>query len=225
MKIHKEGTSMIVGSFIITIVIAALLFYYAGINVWTIIVSCIPLILTVFFISFFRDPVRHPVGDETHITAPADGKIVIIKEVEESEYFHHPMLQISVFMSFFNVHINWIPMTGIISFFKYHPGNYLAAWHPKSSVKNERTTVVLKNSSGVEILCRQIAGLFARRVVCYAEYEKKFKAGEQLGFIKFGSRADVFLPIGTKVNVKIGDKVTGSETVIAELQPTPAPAE
>ncbi|MDY5823593.1 MAG: phosphatidylserine decarboxylase, partial [Candidatus Coprenecus sp.] len=133
------------------------------------------------------------------------------------EYFHDRRLQVSVFMSFFNVHINWAPITGIISFFRYHPGNYLAAWHPKSSTKNERTTIVLKNEDGTEVLCRQIAGLFARRVVCYAEYQKPFKAGEQIGFIKFGSRADLFLPLDTKINVKIGDKVTGSETIVAQL--------
>lgn len=217
MTINKEGTSTILISFLFTAVIAFLLFRFSGVNVWTIIVSAIPLLLSIFFLSFFREPVRHPAGDSHLVTAPADGKIVIIKEVEEPEYFHGKRLQVSVFMSFFNVHINWVPVTGSISFFKYHPGNYLVAWHPKSSTKNERTTVVFKNEDGTEVLCRQIAGLFARRVVCYAEFGKNMNSGEKLGFIKFGSRADLFLPLGTKVNVKIGDKVTGAETIVAEL--------
>ena len=217
MRIHKEGNLIILTSVLFAAVIAGSLFYFNGVNVWTCIVSAIPIIFAIFFIAFFRDPVRHPAGDSHKVTAPADGKIVIIKEVEENEYFHDRRLQVSIFMSFFNVHINWAPISGIISFFRYHPGNYLAAWHPKSSTKNERTTIVLKNEDGTEVLCRQIAGLVARRVVCYAEYEKPFKAGEQIGFIKFGSRADLFLPLDTKINVKIGDKVVGSETIVAEI--------
>jgi len=219
MTINKEGTSTILASFFFTAVIAFLLFRFSGITVWTVSISAIPFILSVFFISFFREPVRHPAGDSHLVTAPADGKIVIIKEVEEPEYFQGKRLQVSVFMSFFNVHINWVPVTGSISFFKYHPGNYLVAWHPKSSTKNERTTVVFKTEDGTEVLCRQIAGLFARRVVCYAEFGKEMNSGEKLGFIKFGSRADLFLPLGTKVNVSIGDKVTGAETIVAELSP------
>jgi len=218
MGINKEGTSTICISFLFTAFLASLMFYFSGITVATSIISAIPLILSIFFITFFREPVRQPAGGSHVVTAPADGKIVIIKEVEEPEYFKDKRLQVSVFMSFFNVHINWVPITGSVSFFKYHPGNYLAAWHPKSSTKNERTTIVLKNENGTEVLCRQIAGLFARRVVCYAEYEKHMCSGEKLGFIKFGSRADLFLPIGTKINVKIGDKVTGAESIIAELQ-------
>lgn len=219
MTINKEGTSTILASFFFTAVIAFLLFRFSGVTAWTVSISAIPLILSIFFISFFREPVRHPSGDSHLVTAPADGKIVIIKEVEEPEYFQGKRLQVSVFMSFFNVHINWVPVTGSISFFKYHPGNYLVAWHPKSSTKNERTTVVFKTEDGTEVLCRQIAGLFARRVVCYAEFGKEMKSGEKLGFIKFGSRADLFLPLGTKVNVRIGDKVTGAETIVAELAP------
>ncbi|MBQ0006679.1 MAG: phosphatidylserine decarboxylase family protein [Alistipes sp.] len=218
MKINKEGLSTILISVIFTALFASVLFYFSGIRIWTVALSAIPFFLSVFLITFFREPKRRPSGDSHSITAPADGKIVIIEEVEENEYFHEKRLQVSVFMSFFNVHINWVPLTGKISFFKYHPGNYLAAWHPKSSTKNERTTVVIKNEDGTEVLCRQIAGLFARRVVCYAEFDKNMKAGEKLGFIKFGSRADLFLPLGTKVNVKIGDYVTGAETIVAELE-------
>lgn len=217
MKIHKEGGSIITMSFVFALILGGGSFYFGGSTVLSWILTAIPVGFGIFFICFFRDPKRTPTGDGHKVTAPADGKIVIIQEVNEDEYFHDRRLQVSVFMSFFNVHINWAPISGIVSFFRYHRGNYLAAWHPKSSTKNERTTIVFKNEDGTEVLCRQIAGLFARRVVCYAEYEKPFKAGEQIGFIKFGSRADVFLPIGTKVNVSIGDKVTGSETVIAEL--------
>lgn len=217
MKIHKEGGTIITMSFVFALILGGGSFYFGGSTVLSCILTTIPVGFGIFFICFFRDPKRTPTGDSHKVTAPADGKIVIIQEVDEDEYFHDRRLQVSVFMSFFNVHINWAPISGIVSFFRYHRGNYLAAWHPKSSTKNERTTIVFKNEDGTEVLCRQIAGLFARRVVCYAEYEKPFKAGEQIGFIKFGSRADVFLPVGTKVNVSIGDKVTGSETVIAEL--------
>ncbi len=217
MRIHKEGTTIIILGIISALIISSLLFFYFGIEVWTVLLSLIPIGFSIFFISFFRNPVRVQNGDDYKISAPADGEIVIIQEVEEGEYFKEKVLQISVFMTFFNVHVNWIPISGIISYFKYHPGNYVAAWHPKSSVKNERTTVVIKNKDGVEILCRQIAGLFARRVVCYAEKGKEVKSGEELGFIKFGSRADVFIPLGSKVCVKMGDKVVGSETIIAEL--------
>ena len=225
MKIHKEGTAIIAISFVLALVLGGGSFCLHLPSVLSWILTVIPIGFGIFFICFFRDPVRTPKGDSHKVTAPADGKIVIIEEVDEPEYFHDRRLQISVFMSFFNVHINWAPINGIVSFFRYHRGNYLAAWHPKSSTKNERTTIVLKNEDGTEVLCRQIAGLFARRVVCYAEYRKPFKAGQQIGFIKFGSRADVFLPLGTKVNVKLGDKVTGAETVIATLSGQDAPSD
>ncbi len=217
MKIHKEGNVIITTAVLFTLIIGGSLFWFCGVNWWTCLITFFPFGLAVFMISFFRDPKRTPKGDSHLVAAPADGKIVIIEETEEGEYFKDRRLQVSIFMSFFNVHINWAPISGIVTFFKYHRGKYLAAWHPKSSTKNERTTIVFRNEDGTEVLCRQIAGLVARRVVCYAEIEKNFKSGEQIGFIKFGSRADVFLPLGTKVNVKIGDKVTGSETIIAEL--------
>ncbi|HIZ86443.1 MAG TPA: phosphatidylserine decarboxylase family protein [Candidatus Coprenecus stercoravium] len=218
MKIHREGAPIIILSLVFALILGGPCFYLGAHPALSWILTLIPVGFAVFFMCFFRDPKRTPTGDSHKVTAPADGKIVIIQEVEEPEYFNDRRLQISVFMSFFNVHINWAPISGIVSFFRYHRGNYLAAWHPKSSTKNERTTIVFKNEDGTEVLCRQIAGLFARRVVCYAEYDKPFKAGQQIGFIKFGSRADVFLPLGTKVNVNVGDKVTGSETVIAELE-------
>lgn len=218
MKIHKEGLASI--SFVI-IISAALSYMCLSLTDYHPLAWVLTVILAgfaIFVISFFRVPKRSPKGNSHEISAPADGKIVIIEEVEEPEYFEGKRLQVSIFMSFFNVHANWVPMTGVISHYKYHPGNYLAAWHPKSSTKNERTTIVIKNEDGTEILCRQIAGLVARRVVCYAHKGKHFNAGDEIGFIKFGSRADLFLPLGTEVLVKKGDKVTGAETIIAKLK-------
>lgn len=217
MKIHREGGPVIIMSLALALILGGLSFCLGAPKVLCWILTLIPAGFAIFFISFFRNPERTPAGDSRKVTAPADGKVVIIQEVEEPEYFRDRRLQVSVFMSFFNVHVNWAPVSGIVSFFRYHRGHYLAAWHPKSSTKNERTTVVFRNEDGTEVLCRQIAGLFARRVVCYAEDGKPFKAGEQIGFIKFGSRADVFLPLGTRINVSVGDKVKGAETVIAEL--------
>lgn len=222
MKIHREGGPVITMSFVFALILGGSLYYFGVHPAICWVFTLIPAGFGIFFMCFFRNPRRSPAGDSHKVTAPADGKVVIIQEVEEPEYFHDRRLQVSVFMSFFNVHVNWAPVSGIVSFFRYHRGHYLAAWHPKSSTKNERTTIVIRNEDGTEVLCRQIAGLFARRVVCYAEYDKQFKAGEQIGFIKFGSRADVFLPLGTRVNVAVGDKVTGAETVIAELQNTGA---
>ena len=193
MKIHKEGATTILMALIFAVLLGGTSRYFGAPPVLYWILFSIPMGLAVFFICFFREPKRTPTGDSRKITAPADGKVVIIQEVEEPEYFHGRRLQISVFMSFFDVHVNWAPVSGIISFYRYHRGTYLAAWHSKSSTKNERTTIVFKNEDGTEVLCRQI------------------------GFIKFGSRADVFLPLGTKVNVAVGDKVRGAETIIAEL--------
>ena len=146
---------------------------------------------------------------------PADGKVVVIEETEETEYFHDRRLQVSIFMSPTNVHVNRNPISGIVSYFKYHPGKFLVAWHPKSSTENERTTVVVKKANGVEVLFRQIAGALARRIVWYVKEEQTVTQGDEFGFIKFGSRVDLFLPIGTKVNVQIGDKVVGGKTIIA----------
>src|SRR5690606_23208551 len=148
---------------------------------------------------------------------PADGKVVVIEEAEETEYFKDKRIQVSIFMSPINVHINRNPLSGVVSFFKYHPGKFLVAWHPKSSTDNERTTVVVRNRNNVEVLFRQIAGALARRIVWYVKENDAVEQGEEFGFIKFGSRVDLFLPLGTKVNVNIGDKVVGGKTVIAEL--------
>jgi phosphatidylserine decarboxylase len=154
---------------------------------------------------------------EGTILCPADGKVVVIEETEENEYFHDRRLQVSIFMSPINVHVNRNPISGIISYFKYHPGKFLVAWHPKSSTDNERTTVVVKNANGVEVLFRQIAGALARRIVWYVKENDNVTQGSEFGFIKFGSRVDLFLPLGTEINVNIGDKVVGGKTIIGKF--------
>src|SRR5690606_30868098 len=173
--------------------------------------------LFIAIVQFFRSPKRTIHIDDNAVLCPADGKIVVIEETEETEYFNDKRLQISIFMSPTNVHVNRNPISGIVSYFKYHPGKFLVAWHPKSSTENERTTVVVQNSNNVEVLFRQIAGALARRIVWYVKEGDAVQQGEEFGFIKFGSRVDVFLPVGTKVNVNIGDKVVGGKTVIARF--------
>ena len=164
---------------------------------------------------FFRNPERTVIPDNQLIISPADGKVVVIEEVKEEEYFKDKRIQLSIFMSPLNVHVNRYPVSGLVTYFKYHPGKYLVAWHPKSSLLNERSTVVLKCENGQEILVRQIAGAVARRIVPYSEEGRQVIQGSELGFIKFGSRVDIFLPPGTNIGVKIGDKVTGNKSVIA----------
>lgn len=214
MTIHKEGTATLTIALLFGVLLTAGGYYITPL----LLIPCIvvSVALFVFFLYFFRKPNREAVNKDGHIIAPADGKVVVIEETEELEYFKEKRLQVSIFMSPFNVHINWYPIKGIIKFFKYHPGKHLVAWHPKSSTDNERTTVVL-NTGGVDILLRQIAGALARRIVCYAKEGNDQPQGSEMGFIKFGSRVDIFLPIGTKVDVELGQKVTGRQTVIAKL--------
>ncbi|MSQ79233.1 MAG: phosphatidylserine decarboxylase family protein [Flavobacteriaceae bacterium] len=173
--------------------------------------------LFVIVLQFFRNPSRTTVLDDSKLYAPCDGKVVVIEEVEESEYFKDRRIQVSIFMSPFNVHVNRNPASGIVKYSKYHPGKYLVAWHPKSSTENERTTIVIENpKSGKSVLFRQIAGAMARRIVNYLNEGQAVKQGAEMGFIKFGSRVDVFLPVGSKMLVNLGDKTVGGETVIAE---------
>lgn len=173
------------------------------------------LIITI--LQFFRHPSRDFETGDSLIISPADGKVVVIEETEEQEYFKDKRLQVSIFMSPINVHVNRYPIGGLVSFFKYHPGKFLAAWEPKSSTDNERTTIVVKHPKGTEILFRQIAGALARRIVWYCKEGDKAQQCAEMGFIKFGSRVDLFLPLGTKLNVKIGDIVLGAQTVIGEI--------
>jgi phosphatidylserine decarboxylase len=176
------------------------------------------LVLYILVIRFFRNPPRFCDKTEKGVVSPCDGKVVVIEEVEESEYFKDKRIQLSIFMSPLNVHVNRNPISGIVNYFKYHPGKYLVAWHPKSSTENERTTTVIKTDQGVEVLFRQIAGAVARRIRWYVKPSDKVTQGNEMGFIKFGSRVDVFVPVGTKINVEIGQKVKAAESLLGTLK-------
>ena len=175
-------------------------------------------ILYLLMVNFFRFPNRHIIVKDNTILAPADGKIVVIEETFEPEYLKKQCIQVSIFMNIFNVHINWFPVNGIIKFFKYHPGRYMAAYLPKSSTENERTTIAIETTNGQEIVMRQIAGAMAKRIVSYAPVGGVARQDEHAGFIKFGSRVDLYLPLGTEIDVKLGQKVTGSQTLIGTFQ-------
>ena len=217
MTFHKEGYASLALCILVIFVLKALVHWFApGITLLVWAVYILSAFLFVIIVQFFRSPTVHVVKDENLIICPADGKVVVIEETVETEYFKDKRIQVSVFMSPINVHSNRNPIGGIVKFFKYHPGKYLMAWNPKSSTENERTTVVVQNQQGVEILYRQIAGALARRIVWYVEEGKLVEQGEEFGFIKFGSRVDLFLPLGTKINVNIGDNVKGGITKIAE---------
>jgi phosphatidylserine decarboxylase len=180
----------------------------------------VSLLLMLFILRFFRKPNRDNEFIDGYIYSPCDGKVVVVEETNEGEYFKDTRIQVSIFMSVWNVHINWFPASGIIKFFRYHPGKYLVARHPKSSSLNERTSIVLETKSGIEILFRQIAGFVARRVVSYAKEGATVNLNDELGFIKFGSRVDIFLPPGTEVLVKPGQSVKGLNDKIAQLKNT-----
>ncbi len=218
MTLHKEGFGIIATAFAILLAIEALLFFTIGSN-WVFATISVALILFfLLIVSFFRVPKRIPVIEDGAIVAPADGTIVVIEETEEIEYFKDKRIQVSIFMSPLNVHINWYPVQGVIKYFKHHNGLFLKAWLPKSSTHNERTTVVIEQENKTQILMRQIAGAVARRIVSYAKVGEKVNQCQQEGFIKFGSRVDVFLPLGTEINVELNQKVTGTQTVIARLK-------
>lgn len=217
MKFHKEGyTSLAITVLFIFIINAVADYYDAALSIkW--ILYLISAFLFITIVQFFRSPKKSIVFDDTVILCPADGKVVVIEETEENEYFKDRRIQVSIFMSPVNVHVNRNPISGIVSYFKYHPGKFLVAWHPKSSTDNERTTVVVRNQHNVEVLFRQIAGALARRIVWYVKQDDTVKQGSEFGFIKFGSRVDLFLPLGTKINVNINDKVVGGKTIIARF--------
>lgn len=220
MKIHREGYTIItITLLILGGLFGANYFLYQKIEIswlfWAVNVFLLALLYLV--VQFFRVPKRklnYQFGD---VICPADGKVVVIEEVEESEYFKDRRIQVSIFMSPLNVHANYYPISGTTKYVKYHEGKYLVAWHPKSSTENERSTVVVEDEKGREVLFRQIAGALARRICLYAEEGGKGSAGSEFGFIKFGSRIDLFLPLDCKLNVKIGEKVRGIETKIASL--------
>ena len=218
MTIHKEGYTTIALSILFIFILNAVVDYnYADIAWlrWLTYIVSLALFLTV--LQFFRNPRRAFIAGDQLVICPADGKVVVIEETEETEYFKDRRLQVSIFMSPVNVHINRNPISGVVKFFKYHPGKYLAAWNPKSSTENERTTVVVEHANGTPVLFRQIAGALARRIVWYVKEGDEVEQGKEFGFIKFGSRVDVFLPIGTKVNLQLNQVVKGGITVMAEL--------
>lgn len=217
MRIHPEGKSLLLKLLVILGIINTLLFALAGTAWWTSLVAIASLLFFLFNLQFFRNPKRSIAADAHQVIAPADGKIVAIEEIEEPEYFKDQRIQISIFMSPLNVHVNRYPLDGTIKYAKYHPGAYLVAWHPKSSTLNERTTVVMENPHG-EVMYKQIAGAVARRIVMYAKEGETVKQGKDSGFIKFGSRVDVVLPMDASVKVKIGDTARGGEMILAELK-------
>jgi phosphatidylserine decarboxylase len=216
MTIHKEGYSSIAWATILFGIINILSFYFISYSSpalsWIIFIGTLALLI--FLISFFRIPKRQLFAGEDSIVAPADGKVVAIEEVEADEYFSDRRIQVSIFMSPLNVHVNRNPVSGDVLYSEYHKGKYLVAWHPKSSTENERHTVVYK-ANGKELLIKQVAGALAKRIVNYLEEGQKVKQGDEMGFIKFGSRIDVLLPLQASVQVKIGENVIGGVTVIA----------
>jgi phosphatidylserine decarboxylase len=218
MKIHREGNATLSLVAIVLIILNLALLYFIG-GVFVIIPSLlISFGIFFFFLYFFRYPKRISDSGPFEILSPADGEVVVIEQTEEIEYFKDKRIQVSVFMSPLNVHVNWYPVSGTVKYVKYHPGKFLVAWHPKSSTLNERSTTVIQTESGTEILVRQIAGAVARRVVTYAKEGNKVEKNLQLGFIKFGSRLDILLPLNSEIVVKLKDKVKGNQTVIARIQ-------
>lgn len=218
MTLHKEGT----GTISLTIIgllaaNAALRYFLPEQDILHTLLLIVSLFLFVIVVQFFRKPNRTTSINPKHIIAPADGKVVVIEEVVETEYFKGPRRQVSIFMSPLNVHINFNPISGIVTYVKYHAGKYLVAWHPKSSTENERTTIVVKHHNGTEVLYRQIAGAMARRICWYVNEGQSVEQGSEFGFIKFGSRIDIYLPLDAKILVNIDDIPVGGETVIAEL--------
>jgi len=216
--IHREGYTILITTFVVLSVIVYLVFRFSDIAWLRYLIVFAAVVVFGLFAQFFRNPSRNTVRNTNHVIAPADGKVVVIENVEEPEYFKGTRKQISIFMSPLNVHVNRNPISGVVSYFKYHPGKYLVAWHPKSSTDNERTTTVIKNDDGEEILFRQIAGAVARRICYYVDTGDTVKQGEEMGFIKFGSRIDVFVPTDSKITVDIDQVTRGGETVLAELK-------
>ena len=218
MTIHKEGRTLLLILFLLlvggNIFLPELIVLNENV---TMMIMSGSILFFLLILQFFRSPIFSITQNQNQVLAPADGKVVVIEETEETEYLKEKRKQISIFMSPVNVHVNRMPVEGSISYFKYHPGKYLVAWHPKSSTENERTTVVARMKNGTEVLFRQIAGALARRIKCYVSEGQVLEQGEEFGFIKFGSRVDVFLPLDAKILVTVGEKTKGGRTVLAEL--------
>ncbi|MCF4102437.1 phosphatidylserine decarboxylase family protein [Gillisia sp. M10.2A] len=214
---HKEGYKIITST--VLLLLAVNIISYLSINTYWIKFSilAVSIVILIMILQFFRNPKRLTQLDSSYAVSPVDGKVVVVEEVFEKEYFKDKRLQVSVFMSPINVHVTRHPVGGIVKYSKYHPGKFLVAWHPKSSEENERTTVVVENSEFGEILYRQVAGALAKRIVNYAVEGEEVAQGSDSGFIKFGSRVDIFFPLNTKINVKLNDKVKGGLSVIANI--------
>ena len=219
IRLHREGTSILIVSAILLIGINALLFWGIECKIPFYIFATASFGVYLFMVNFFRCPIRLiDLVTEKIVVAPADGRIVVIEEVDEHEYFHDRRLMISIFMSIVNVHANWYPVDGVVKHVDHHNGKFMKAWLPKASTENERSMVVIETPEGHTVMARQIAGAIARRIVTYAEVGEDCYIDEHMGFIKFGSRVDVYLPLGTEVCVKIGQATIGIETVIANLK-------
>ena len=217
MKLHREGFSILLSLFMASLGVLGLLNILEASDVVMWLVGGVLLVIFSLFAQFFRVPKRTVNETEAEVMCPSDGKVVVIEKVFEPEYFKDERIQVSIFMSPLNVHVQWAPMAGLVRYAVYHAGKYFVAWHPKSSTENERTTLVVESSKG-EVLFRQIAGAVARRIRYYVEPGDMIKAGEEVGFIKFGSRIDVFLPLDADIHVKLEQKVKGRETLLATLQ-------
>jgi len=219
MKLHREGFSILLISLFISIAIGITNYLlFSSECLWLFIsIEALNFVLLILIVQFFRIPKRHKHYESDQIVCPADGEVVVIEETLETEYFNDKRIQISIFMSPLNVHANYYPINGTVCYQKYHPGKFLVAWHPKSSTENERTSMVIKTADGSEILVRQIAGAMARRICYYNEIGSVAKQGEEFGFIKFGSRIDVFLPLNTTLSIEIGEKVQGKLSILGKL--------
>jgi len=218
MKFHREGRASIILATIASLAILLIAYWVFGdYQAAQPVAMMIAAFIMITILQFFRNPRRRQLTMPDAIIAPADGKVVVIEEVQDSEYFDEKVRQISIFMSPTNVHINWYPVSGKIVYSKYHPGKYLVAWNPKSSTDNERHSVVIEHPSYGKVLAKQIAGAMARRIVNYAEVGKEIAQGEEMGFIKFGSRVDVLIPLSAKVEVNLEDKTIGGQTILASF--------
>jgi phosphatidylserine decarboxylase len=219
IRIHREGTAILIVSAILLLGINALVLWLFDCKLLTYILAAITILIYMLMVNFFRCPIRL-FGKDTEkvVVAPADGKIVVIEEVDEHEYFHDKRLMISIFMDVTNVHANWYPVDGVVKHVSHQNGKFMKAWLPKASTENERSMVIIETPEGQTVMARQIAGAVARRIVTYAKAGEECYIDEHMGFIKFGSRVDVYLPLGTEVLVKMGQKTTGNQTIIAKLK-------
>lgn len=214
---HKEGFKIIRNTTITLLIVNGIAWYLFGESNLIKLLTFTSVVFSILILQFFRNPKRVTTINSNQVIAPADGKIVVLEETVEHEYFKDKRIQVSIFMSPFNVHVNRYPISGEVKFTKYHPGKFLVAWHPKSSTENERTTIVVESEKTGPILLRQIAGAVAKRIVLYAKKGEQCSQGHDMGFIKFGSRVDLFLPLDAKINIKINDTVKGGQTIIASF--------